>query len=135
MATEILVNDGGAPARILPFVAAVANISAGDAVAPQDVASSDATVQPLDTGESEYGFLGVALTDAAVGEICNVVTGRGVVCMVNCVNTAGGKNMMPSSTAGQLAVLTGTYTGDAVLRCAVTLEDNSGAGLTKCLLV
>ncbi len=31
MATEILVNDGGAPARIIPFVAVEA-ITAGDAL-------------------------------------------------------------------------------------------------------
>ena len=101
MATEILVNDGGAPARIIPMIVKTANVSAGDALAAEEVgAGLDAKVQPLDTGTAEKNFLGVALTDANIGEVCNVITGRGVVLMINCAAVNGGVALMAGDTAG-----------------------------------
>ena len=140
MATEILVNDGGAPARIIPVEAAEA-IVAGDAVAFFNVASSDAKVKKCDSGEATHNiFAGVALTDAALGAKCNIVTGRGVVCRVKCADVAGGVALMPSTTDGELATWAGHATnviaGNIV---AIAMEDGAlgggGAGLIKCLLV
>ena len=136
MATEILVNDGGAPARIIPMIVKTANVSAGDALAAEEVgAGLDAKVQPLDTGTAEKNFLGVALTDANIGEVCNVITGRGVVLMINCAAVNGGVALMAGDTAGRLKAYadgTALFNSDVV---AITLENNSGAGLTKCLTV
>ena len=134
MATEILVNDGGAPARIIPMVVAVANVSAGDALSADHVASSDAKCQPLDTDLTEKNFLGVALTDANIGEVCNVITGRGVVLMINCADVNGGVALMAGDTAGQLKTMADS-TGIFAHPIAITLEDNGTAGLTKCLTI
>ena len=76
MAKEVLVNDGGAPARILPFEAGEA-ISAGEPVQVH----TDGTV--IDT-TANFMMPGIALTDAASGAVCNVVTGSGVIVRALC---------------------------------------------------
>ena len=132
MATEILVNDGGAPCRIIPMVVTVANVSAGDALSANHAASADATCQPLDSDLAEKNYLGVALTDANIGEICNVITGRGVVVRINCADVNGGVAMMAGTSAGQLT----TFADSADLFAhpvAITMEHAGAAGLTKCL--
>ena len=81
MATEVIINDGGAPARIFPFTANE-TIAAGDALT-------------VDTGNGNFGFpaasgshiVGVALTAATSGNLVNVVTGRGVILKVNTAGT------------------------------------------------
>ena len=74
MATEVLVNDGGAPARILPFTAGAA-ITGGRLVEIQ----SDGKCNPATSGST--GVLGVAFTDAgsADGEPMSIITGKGVI--------------------------------------------------------
>jgi hypothetical protein len=133
MATEILVNDGGAPARIIPIIANEA-ITAGDAIGLVHVASGNAKAIQLDSADTSVFFVGVALADAAADAVCNVVTGRGVVCMINAADVNGGVGLMASTTDGQLT----TYAdGTELYRdpVALTLEDNGAAGLTKCLIL
>tara|TARA_Y100000593_G_scaffold91432_1_gene180195 strand:- start:1716 stop:2135 length:420 start_codon:yes stop_codon:yes gene_type:complete len=139
MATEILVNDGGAPARIIKFEAGEA-LTAGDAVAALHVASGDCTVVKADSSEAtNLSFVGVALTDvAAAGDIASIVTGRGVVCRINCTDVNGGLMVAVGNTGGQLEVYSdGTDLTDNPV--AVTLEDGAlgggGAGLIKCLIL
>jgi hypothetical protein len=72
MAEEIIVNDGGAPARIIPFIADE-TIAAGDYV--NMIGTGE--VQPAQA--SGNVGLGVALTAATSGNIVNMVTGKGVV--------------------------------------------------------
>ena len=87
MATEILVNDGGAPARIMNLAPANAAIEAGMFV---DINSSGKIVAAGDTfadvekdvDSGQLVHLGVLLTDAVADGPCNVITGRGVVCNV-----------------------------------------------------
>lgn len=67
----ILVNDGGAPARIMNFNAD-ATIYAGDAIeltATGCKAADEGDVQPA----------GFALVDAAADEPCSVITGSGIM--------------------------------------------------------
>ena len=134
MATEILVNDGGAPARIIPVVAA-AEITAGQALAYFDVAGTDAKVKPLKTGTTGIkDFAGVALTDAADGAMCNMITGSGSIVRILCTDVAGGVPMMPDNTSGQLKIFAATGTTlshEQVV--AITVEDGA-AGLVKCRL-
>jgi len=53
MATEILVNDGGAPARILPFTAG-ATVSGGEAV----IMSADGEIDPAGAAATNVlGFM------------------------------------------------------------------------------
>ena len=87
MATEILINDGGAPARIMNLAPANAAIEAGMFV---DINSSGKIVAAgdgfadveKDTNSGQLVHLGVLLTDAASGGPTNIVCGRGVVCNV-----------------------------------------------------
>ena len=140
MATEILVNDGGAPARILPFTAGEA-LAAGDAVGCTHVGSGDVTVNKLDSADTSVHFLGVALTDCDSGAMANVITGRGVICRINCADVNGGRGLMAGTTDGQLIQVTNSADGTALSEytVAISLEDGAlsggGAGLVKCLLV
>ena len=127
MATEILVNDGGAPARILPYIAAEA-ISAGEALTADGTAT--AQVQLADSGDSagqQFVILGWSLTDAASGSICNVVTGRGVVLNVQTdASMVAGTALMMGSTAGQMTTATNATTKPNSQ--AVSLSDTNVAG-------
>ena len=132
MATEILVNDGGAPCRIIPVVAA-ATILAGHALAYFDVTGADAKVKALNSGSAGIkDFAGVALTGAATGEMVNMITGSGVLVRILCDNQDGGVPLMSDSTGGQLTIFAhGTASFNRTV--AITAE-NAGAGLVKCRL-
>ena len=124
MATEILINDGGAPARILPFVA-TETCTAGYAVA----INSSGEAKMANSGDSEFAAIGYALTTITSGNIVSVISGHGVVLNVYCADVAAGVGMMLGTTDGQLITATN---GDGDASCqATTLENNSAAGLTK----
>ena len=127
MATEILVNDGGAPARILPYEAAEA-ISAGEALAAHGdtgkcmlANSATITANPI---------IGYALTDAASGSIANVVTGHGVILNVQVVASmlSGTPLMMGTSVPGELIQAAQTVGGSPTQ--AVSIADTNVAGAT-----
>ena len=80
MATEILINDGGAPGRILPFIAG-STVAAGD---PLQV-KTDGEVEPGTASGARV--LGVALTAASSGNMANVISGRGIILKTNCSGT------------------------------------------------
>ena len=126
MATEILINDGGAPARILPFVAAE-DITAGNAL----TVDTSGEVVNANTGDAanKFAAVGYALTTITSGNIVSVITGHGVVLNVNCADVAAGIAMMMGTTDGRL--LTATAAASGPLSQATTLENNSAAGLTK----
>ena len=94
MATEILINDGGAPARILPYVTAEA-ITAGDACS----LDTNGLLQKADSDDTNFDFayVGVALTDAASGAVASVVTGVGVILNINCDDLGAGVALMMGS--------------------------------------
>ena len=83
MATEILVNDGGAPARIMNLGVAGAAIEAGMFV---DIDSNGKIQAATDDQEASASgmkvALGVLLVDAVSGEPTSIVTGKGIVCNV-----------------------------------------------------
>ena len=128
MATEILVNDGGAPARIYPFVAG-STITAGDVL----MFAADGNVDPS-TDDVEPAF-GVALTDAATGATCNVVAGRGIIVRVkqNTNLAAGQICMVDSGNAGEVIAHTGTAAATKFPIC-MTLEDVGAGELVKVML-
>ena len=127
MATEILVNDGGAPARILPFVA-TATVTAGDLL----MVHTDGKVKPTTT--AVIPNIGVALNAAASGELVNVITGKGSIVRViqNTNLAAGAIVMIDSSNVGEVIAHTGT--GEANLMVGVTLEDVAAGAYVKILL-
>ena len=83
MATEILVNDGGAPARIMNLGNANAAIEAGMFV---DINSSGKIIATTEDQEASSSgqkvSLGGLLVDAAAGAPTSIITGKGVVCNV-----------------------------------------------------
>tara|TARA_A100001391_G_C4983556_1_gene256009 strand:+ start:163 stop:555 length:393 start_codon:yes stop_codon:yes gene_type:complete len=127
MATEILINDGGAPARILPYTTVEA-ITAGDACS----LDTNGLLQKADSDDTNFDFayVGIALTDAAANAVCSVVTGVGVILNINCDDLGAGVALMMGSTEGRLT--TATNGAGAPKTQAITLENNSAAGLTKC---
>tara|TARA_Y100000310_G_scaffold281110_1_gene301385 strand:- start:700 stop:1086 length:387 start_codon:yes stop_codon:yes gene_type:complete len=128
MATEILINDGGAPARIYPFVAA-ATIVAGNAL------KCDSAGKAALATAGNAGLLGIALNAAATGEMVNVIAGRGVIVNILCKDEAAGADMMVD-TSGSPGHLDGFAGGTDSVICATTLENNSGDDvLTKCILL
>jgi len=118
MATEIIVNDGGAPARIIPFIADE-TIAAGDYV--NMIGTGE--VQPAQA--SGNVGLGVSLTAATSGNIVNVVTGKGVVLKTYCSGTiaAGARVLVGTAlmyletadTAQELPQAVGTYVDSALV--------------------
>ena len=127
MATEILVNDGGAPARILPYTCGVAALTAGDAVTMNALA--DNTV--IAATAANMVPLGYALTDAAVGDIVSVITGKGVILNVNCIPTTKGFPQMVGAVAGQLAKATavGAAAGQIPVAMVLKILGESGNAL------
>tara|TARA_R100000995_G_scaffold84241_1_gene62326 strand:+ start:98 stop:514 length:417 start_codon:yes stop_codon:yes gene_type:complete len=138
MATEILVNDGGAPARILPFLAGE-DISAGEAL----TSSATADMTAVLATQANINIIGFALTDAASGDMCSVITGKGVILNVQCLPTTGGyPQMIGAAASGQLAKQTAAEAakgnGPVAVPVKVTNEAGSGlavAGLWRCLII
>jgi len=124
----ILVNDGGAPARIINFLAGEA-ISAGEVLK----SSTAANMTALLATDDEHPVIGVALADAASGDLVSVVSGRGVILYIQCTDETAGINLMVDGTAGQLDEWSNSTASNKVV--AVTVENNSAAGLTKCMLL
>jgi len=130
MATEILINDGGAPARILPYIAAEA-ISAGeacsiDATGKAQLADSD------HTGGQQFAYAGIALTDAASGSVCSLITGVGVVLNIQTDDVVAGTALMMGSTGGQLVAATNATTAPKAQAVCLAAASAVGAGLHKC---
>tara|TARA_R100001015_G_C4456093_1_gene44587 strand:- start:22 stop:453 length:432 start_codon:yes stop_codon:yes gene_type:complete len=83
MATEILINDGGAPARIMNLGAAGAAISAGTFVDIDSNGKIQASTADQEASSSgQVSHLGVLLVDAVSGGATSVITGKGIVCNV-----------------------------------------------------
>jgi len=125
--TAVLVNDGGAPARIMNFVASEI-ITAGK-VCEIITSASGPQVQMHDNPNSAVA--GFALVDAAADGMCSVVTGSGVQLNVHLDGTAAiaiGDDL-EVGTAGALVKAGTTIASDGVdtLRevCAVALEATS----------
>jgi hypothetical protein len=108
MATEILVNDGGAPARILPFTAG-ADLSGGHAV----IMSGDGFVDPATAAATNV--IGFAFTDATSGNNCSVITGKGVVLNAYVSGTAASGALLQVEAAGDLKAGTTADAGVAVM--------------------
>ena len=131
MATEILVNDGGAPARILPF-------TAGSAITGGRFVTMGTDGEIDHSGADAHNALGVALVDASSGSVASVVTGKGVICNVWLSGTVD-EGLLVDIAADGVAHSGGTDTAIAASGTAVgiTLTGAAfGATITlgKCLL-
>ena len=130
MATEILLNDGGAPARILPFVCAE-DVTAGNLL----TLNADGKFQNANSGDTGYDFAGIgcALTTITSGNVASVITGKGVILNINAADVEEGVALMMGTTDGRM--LTATNAAGAPLCQAVTIEDAGAAGLRRCITV
>jgi len=126
MATDILMNDGASPARILPFVCAE-TITAGNAVTMDSSGELTNANTSLGSGYKEY-VIGIAMLTATSGNFNSIITGRGVLCKINTTSGTAGKALKVSSTDGRLE--DNTALGHTV---AIRIEDNGAAGLNTCL--
>ena len=128
MATEILVNDGGAPARILPFEAGAA-ITAGDVLEVH----TDGKVRPATTDTEPIA--GVAMVAASSGDMCSVISGSGIIVRVvqNADLAAGALVMVDTSNVGEVIAHTGTASASKE-PIGMTLEDVAAGALVKVLL-
>ena len=132
MATEILVNDGGAPSRILPYIAG-STVAAGKAV----TIGTDGQVDHVAVSGAK--MLGVALTAAESGNVCNVISGKGIQLNVftSGSNIAIGDELVCAVGASLAGMLVEKTTGAAQGQVmAIALESGSAtAGLTKVQIV
>ena len=141
MATEILVNDGGAPARIMNLGNANAAIEAGMFV---DINSSGKIIAATDDQEAsssgEKVALGVLLVDAVSGAPTSILTGKGIVCNVQVGADTTGMAIGATDDAGKVEP---TADADAHRAVAIALAasfsgaDSSGNATTfvKVLLI
>ena len=131
MATEILVNDGGAPARILPYTAG-STVSAGRIV----TIATDGQIDHATTSGTKV--LGVALTAAESGNIANVVSGHGVQLNVFTSGSAAltiGDELVARAADGCLVEKTnGTHQGQ-VLAILLEARDAGTTGLSKVQMI
>ena len=115
MAAEVIVNDGGAPARILPFVSAATG-SAGDPIV-LDTAGKTAACQ------AGFQVAGVLLTDVdAVGDLANVVMGHGCILKVKCKADVTVGELLMSGAARLDGAANDANAGDSDEVVAVCLE-------------
>ena len=131
MATEILVNDGGAPSRILPFTANGA--MSGGEVAEFELSGTAGDVQQAQA--ASVTTCGVLLTDAADNGIASVITGHGILLNIYATGAVAVGDLGVVDAAGVLD-FTGTDTGVAAAGTdvAIALETQaSGLGLVKCM--
>jgi hypothetical protein len=123
----VLVNDGGAPARIMNFTAAAA-ISAGE------LCSIDSNGKAALSALNNAPAAGVALVDAASGDLVSLITGSGVmirmICKANVV--VGNLLMIDEAVAGSCLLFDGSDGAENIC-VGVALEAGDG-GLTKCLV-
>jgi len=131
MATEILLNDGGAPARILPFIAEAA-ITGGTVV---EVSTTSGQV--LQAQADSVISCGVALTDAAADGPANIITGHGVILNIYATGTAAIGDLGKVSAAGVIDFDVTAITEAAAGReVAIALEAHTGAAsLIKCMWI
>ena len=133
MATEILLNDGGAPARILPFTANGA-ISGGEVVEIQLGGTAGDVRQ---AAVNSVVTCGVSLTDAADNGPANIITGHGVILNISATGAVDVGDLGAVNAAGVLIfTATAATIAAAGTAVAIALETQaSGAGLVKCMWV
>ena len=127
---NILVNDGGAPARIIKIGNASADINAGTFV------WHDGTnVAPAgDDMPSQSQAMGVLFVDATEGNPCSVITGSGIICFLAGTGTIT-KGMSLSHNAAGLAKNDSITATDQRLAVALEALDDTHTGFVKALIL
>jgi len=127
---NILVNDGGAPARIMKVGNAGADIDAGHIV---EINGSGKVVVASEDLPSLLHAVGVLFVDATEDEPASVVTGSGVIVYLQSTGTIDVGDKLGHNAAGKAKAAT---TADE--RFAIALEASASAahtGFVKALLL
>tara|TARA_R110000824_G_scaffold94635_1_gene228156 strand:+ start:158 stop:556 length:399 start_codon:yes stop_codon:yes gene_type:complete len=127
---NILVNDGGAPARIMKIANASADIDAGTFVWHDGTDCAPAG----DDMPSQSQAMGVLFVDAADGEPCSVITGSGIICFLKGTGTITAGMSLSHNDAG-LAKNDGITATDQRLAVALEALSATHAGFVKALLL
>jgi len=115
---NILVNDGGAPARIMKVGNAGADIDAGHIV--EINGSGKVVVASEDLPSYLNAAVGVLFVDATSGDPASVITGKGAVVFLKATGTIAAGNALGHSAAGLAKAKT-----SADERFAIALEAKS----------
>jgi len=128
---NILVNDGGAPARIMKVGNAGADIDAGHIV---EINSSGKVVVASEDLPSLLHAIGVLFVDATSGDPASVLTGSGVIVYLKATGTIAAGDKLGHDAAGLAKAAT---TGDERFAIALEAKATSGthSGFVKALLL
>ena len=129
---NILVNDGGAPCRIMKLGNAGADLDAGTIV--EFNSSGNIVAAAEDLPSYLNAAVGVLFVDATSGDPASVITGKGLIVFLKATGTIGAGNNLSHDNAG-LAKNAGIAAGDQ--RLAVALEDKGAThtGFVKAILL
>jgi len=127
---NILVNDGGAPARIMKVGNAGADIDAGCLVKfdGTNVVVADADLP--DTSDC----IGVLFVDATSGDPASVITGSGVQVFLKATGTVNAGQALSHDNAG-LAKNAGIAATDQKIAVALEGKGDTHTGFVKALLL
>jgi len=127
---NILVNDGGAPARIMKVGNAGADIDAGCFV---KFDGTNVVVTSDDLPDCSNA-IGVLFVDATSGDPASVMTGSGIICFLKATGTIGAGNNLSHDNAG-LAKNTGIAATDQRMAVALEAKDATHTGFVKAMLL
>ena len=127
---NILVNDGGAPARIMKVANAGADLDAGTIVVFEgtNVVAADEDLPSL------LHAIGVLFVDATSGDPASVLTGSGIICYLKATGTIASGDKLGHDASGLAKVAT---TADERFAIALEAKATSGthSGFVKALLL
>ena len=128
MADEVIVNDGGAPSRIIPFIA-------NETIAAGDYIKLHTNGQVMPCKASGNLGMGVSLTAATSGNIVNTVTGKGVVLKTYCSGaiSPGARLFMGTADMYLQQASTAAASGQSVAMYVETSALTGGAGISPTL--
>jgi len=116
----VIVNDGGAPARII-------NLEAGEAIEAGEALKMHTDGLVMLATSNLIPVIGYALTDTAINDLVSIVTGKGIV--LNVVTDAvvrGDQLSVDAAKPGFLETAAGYADGTAEDKiCAIALETNA----------
>jgi|TARA_Y100000310_G_C20336612_1_gene647834 hypothetical protein len=125
---SVLVNDGGAPARIVNFTAAE-DITAGRALE----INASGQVKMADTVDEMVA--GFSLVDASSGDLCSCITGSGIILNVHLDgdNDIAIGDMLELATAGNGCLITSSAESDAssLAICLEACTDTAAQNVTN----
>ena len=127
---NILVNDGGAPARIMKVGNAAADIDAGTFVIFNGTAVAAADSDLPDCSNA----IGVLFVDATSGDPASVLTGSGLMVYLKATGTIAAGNNLSHDNAG-LAKNAGIAATDQRLAVALEAKGATHTGFVKAMLL